>query len=94
MPTITIRLNNLPACCRKCLEKCPECMLRAELWRQATWQLSQAAPQKSPRSLVEYQLETQSSALAKPQPRKQEAIEETIIHRAQDARRSKKSRSG
>lgn len=94
MPTITIRLNNLPACCRKCLEKCPECMLRAEFWRQATWQLSQTAPQKSPRSLVECQLESQSFALAKPQARKKDTIEKTILHRAQGARRSKKSRSG
>lgn len=94
MPTITIRLNNLPACCRQCLEKCPECVLRAELWRQATWQLSHAVPPKSPRSLVEYQLESQSSTLAKPQPKKHEVIEETLLQRAQGARRSKKSRSG
>ena len=57
MPTITIRLNNLPACCRQCLEMCPECVLRAELWRQAKWQLSQAVPQKTPRFLAEYQTE-------------------------------------
>ena len=57
MPTITIRLNNLPECCRHCLETCPECVLRAELWRQATWQLAHAVPQASPRYLVEYQME-------------------------------------
>jgi len=94
MPTITIRLNNLPACCRQCLERCPECVLRAELWRQAKWQLSQAAAPKSPRNLVEYQMESQSIPLAKPQPKKQESLEETILQRAQGARRSKKSRSG
>ena len=94
MPTITIRLDNLPACCRKCLEKCPECMLRAELWRQATWQLSQEAPQKSPRFQVEYQMENHSSALAELQRRRRDSNEETILHRAQGARRSKKSRSG
>jgi hypothetical protein len=93
MPTITIRLNNLPACCRQCLEKCPECVLRAELWRQATWQLSHAEPPKSPRFLVEYQMESQSSAPAKPKYREHASIEETIIHRAQGARRSRKSRS-
>jgi len=94
MPTITIRLDNLPACCRKCLEKCPECVLRAELWRQATWQLSHAVPQTSPRYLVEYQMERQYSALPAAQYEKQESIKATIIHRAQVARRSRKSRSG
>lgn len=94
MPTITIRLNNLPECCRQCLEKCPECVLRAELWRQATWQLSHAVPQESPRYLVEYQMESQSSAIVNPQRKKHESNEETILHRAQGARRSKRSRSG
>jgi len=93
MPTITIRLNNLPDCCRQCLEKCPECVLRAELWRQATWQLANSVPQK-PRFQVEYQMESQSSALAELQRRRHESNEETILHRAQGARRSKKSRSG
>jgi hypothetical protein len=94
MPTITIRLNNLPGCCRQCLEKCPECVLRAELWRQATWQLSHVVPQQMPRYLVEYRMESQSSPLAKPLPTKHESIEETILQRAQGARRSKKSRTG
>jgi hypothetical protein len=94
MPTITIRLNNLPACCRQCLEKCPECMLRAELWRQATWQLSQEVPQKSPRFQVEYQMENRGSALAELQRRKHECNERSILHRAQGVRRSKKLRSG
>jgi hypothetical protein len=93
MPTITIRLNNLPECCRECLEKCPECVLRAELWRQATWQLAHAVPQ-SPRFQVEYQMESQSSALPELKRRKQESNEGTILHRAQGARRAKKSRSG
>jgi hypothetical protein len=93
MPTITIRLTNLPKCCRQCLEKCPECVLRAELWRQATWQLSQTVPQNSPRFLVEYQMESQSPALAEPQPERHKSIKETILHRAQGARRTKKSRS-
>jgi hypothetical protein len=57
MPTITIRLTNLPSCCRHCLEKCPECVLRAELWRQAQWQLSRAVPQDLPRYLVEHHME-------------------------------------
>lgn len=94
MPTITIRLTNLPECCRQCLEKCPECVLRAELWRQATWQLSHTVPQKLPRFLVEYRMESQNSALAEPQPEKYKSIKETILHRAQGARRSRKSRSG
>jgi hypothetical protein len=64
MPTINIRLNLLPECCRQCLERCPECMLRAELWRQATWQLTHAVPQGSPRYRVEYQME--SHAQCKP----------------------------
>lgn len=94
MPTITIRLNNLPECCRQCLEKCPECVLRAELWRQAKWQLSHAVSQ-SPRFQVEYRMESLSSALAEPKRRKKhESIEETILLRAQGNRRSKKSRSG
>jgi hypothetical protein len=93
MPTITIRLNLLPECCRQCLERCPECMLRAELWRQATWQLSHVIPQ-SARYLVEYQTERQSPGLSKPQLEKHESIQENIIQRAQGVRRSKKSRSG
>ena len=93
MPTITIRLNNLPECCRQCLERCPECVLRAELWRQATWQLSRAIP-PSPRYLVENRLESQSPGLAEPPQEKLGPIKETIMHRAQGARRSKKSRAG
>lgn len=93
MPTITIRLNNLPECCRQCLEKCPECVLRAELWRQAKWQLANAVPQ-TPRFQVEYQMESQTSVLAEPQRRKHDSIEETILRRAQSARRSRKSRPG
>jgi epoxyqueuosine reductase QueG len=93
MPTITIRLNNLPECCRRCLERCPECVLRAELWRQATWQLSRAIP-PSPRYLVENRLESQSLGLAEPPPEKLRPIKETIMYRVQGARRSKKSRAG
>jgi hypothetical protein len=48
MPTITIRLNNMPECCRKCIEKYPECVLRAELWRQARWQMSHTVTKKAP----------------------------------------------
>lgn len=93
MPTITIRLNNLPECCRQCLEKCPECVLRAELWRQAKWQLANAVTPK-PRFQVEYQMESQSPALAELQRKRQESKEKTILHRAQGTRWSKKSRSG
>lgn len=93
MPTITIRLDNLPACCRRCLEKCPECVLRAELWRQATWQLSRLAPPKSPHPPVSSPLEGPSPAMAKPLSRKQRSKEETL-HRAQSTRRTQKSRSG
>lgn len=57
MPTINIRFSNLPACCRDCLEKCPECVLRAELWRQARWQLSHGVLQNSPQYPVPYKKE-------------------------------------
>jgi hypothetical protein len=93
MPTITIRLNNLPECCRQCLERCPECVLRAELWRQATWQLSRAIP-PSPRYVVECRLESQGPTLAQAPREQLGPIKETIMHRAQGARRSKKSRTG
>jgi hypothetical protein len=67
-------------------------MLRAELWRQATWQLSHATS-KSPRFLVEYQMENQSAGQT-PQRENHGSINEAIIQQAQIVRRSKKSQSG
>jgi hypothetical protein len=93
MPTITIRLNNLPECCRQCLEKCPECVLRAELWRQATWQLAHAVSQ-APRYQVEYWLERRSLGLTEPPGEQPEPIKKTIIHQGQGPRRVRKSRAG
>ncbi len=93
MPTVTIRLNNLPECCRQCLERCPEFVLRAELWRQTTWQLSHYATQPA-RYLAEYQMESQSAVLKESSSEKPGPIRETVMHRARGVRRLSKPWSG